>query len=440
MSSTLTRITVIGKHRHLDLRVPSDEPLASLVPRIRELIIAGTEEQGHRATPTVLTTAVGDVLDGAQTLSAATVKDGARLYLREEGAVPPAPEVYDVASFAAEATDSSPGLWSGPLRSGGLAAVAAILLAGSAGASVLMQGPDGGPTGILLAAGMMVVGAAYGRFRSAAVGLPPVVAGWLVAVAGAFAAPYFPPAATILAATVTALVAAGVACRMHVSFFTPASLLAGLGCLWGLVRALTGHDALAAGITGIAAVLVLGLGPRLATIVAGLDRLDDEQRQGGPPSERRSVLEAFHCAHRTLSGYSILAAAVISAAAVVVCLERDRPVWALLLASSLLGALVFRGFPLPLYLQRAAVYVLAGAGLCAAAVVLAAQLHLTAILAVPAVVGALIFAAAGASVRQQTGARLRLLAQRAEAVCVLATIPLALGLSGAYEELGRAFG
>lgn len=440
MSSALTRITVIGNHRHLDLRLPSDEPLASLVPRIRELLLDGMEDQRNGGTSTVLTTAVGTVLEGAQTLSTASVKDGTRLYLREEGALPPAPEVYDVASFTAESTDNAPSLWSGRLRSGGLAAVAAVLLGGSAGASVLMQGRDGGPTGILLAAALMVIGAVYGRFRAPAVGLPTVAAGWLTAVAGAGAAPYFPPAATILAATVVALVAAGVAARTHVPFFTAAGLLAGLGCLWILVQVFTGHGPLAAGITGIAAVLALGLGPRLATIAAGLDRIDDEQRQGGPAPVRRTVLESFHAAHGTLSGWTIVAAAVGSAAATAVCFERDRPVWALLLAATLLGAVVFRGFPLPLFRQRAGIYLLAGSGLCAASVVVAGHLHQTAVLTVPALAGVLVLVAAGSTVRQQTGARLRLLAQRAEVACVLATIPLALGLSGAYEQLSRTFG
>ena len=439
MSSNLTRITVIGEHRHLDLRLPSDEPLASLVPRIRDLLTAGTDAQ-RRGAPTVLTTAVGTVLDDAHTLSTAAVEDGARLYLRGEDAVPPAPEVYDVASFTADATDSSPGLWSGRLRSGGLAAAASVLLAGSAGAAVLMQGADGGPAGILLAAGLLVIGAVYGRFRGAVLGLPPVVAGWLVAVAGAFAVPSFPPAATILAATVAALMAAGIACRAHVPFITAAGLLAGLGFLWMLIHVLTGHGALAAGITGIAGLFALGVGPRLATSVAGLDRLDDEQRQRGIPSARRSVLEAFHAAHGTLSGYSLVAAAVISAAAVALCLERERPAWALLLSASLLAALVFRAFPLPLFRQRLGIHVLAGAGLCAASVVVAAQLNQPAVFTLPAALGAMVLAAAGASVRQQTGAHLRVLAQRAEMVCVLATVPLVLGLSGAYEQLGRTFG
>lgn len=438
MSTTLTRITVIGTHRHLDLRVPSDEPLASLVPRIRELINAGRD--GKAGGPTVLTTAVGMVLDDAQTLSTADVKDGARLYLRDADTVPPAPEAYDVASFTAESTDAAARLWSGPLRRGGLAAVAALLLAGSAGASVLMQGPDGGPTGMLLAAALMVAGAAYGHFRSAAVGLSAIAAGCIVATAAAFAAPYFPPAATILAAGVIALAAAGIACRTYVPFFTSAALLAGLGSLWILTRLLTGQDSLAAGITGVGAVLALGAGPRLATIVAGLDKFDDEQRQSGFPSPRRPVLEAFHSAHGTLSGYSLVAAGIGSAAAVAVCLERDRMVWAVLLAVTLLGAVAFRGFPLPLFRQRLGIYVLAGAGFCAAAAVVAGQLNQTSVFALPAACGALMLATADANVRKETGARLRLLAQRAEMACVLATVPLVIGLSGAFEQLGRTFG
>jgi hypothetical protein len=173
--------------------------------------------------------------------------------------------------------------------------------------------------------------------------------------------------------------------------------------------------------------------------LAGLNGLDDDQRQGVRPNRQRTV-DAFHRAHRTLTGCSLASALGASFAAVVVSLAWDRAEWSLPLAAALLGSVVFRGLSLPLFWQRGGVYALAAGGLMGIAVVVSVQLQQPAYLLIAGAVGVLVLAAAQGAVREQAGARLRLLAKRMETVCVLATIPLALGLSGAYEQLGRTFG
>ncbi len=440
MSNALTRITVIADHRHLDLRVPSDEPVASLLPQIRALVFDGVEDVRDSSSPTVLTTAVGVVVEASQSLRAAAVPDGARLYLRDQGAVPPSPEVYDVASFAAESTDHSPMLWTGPLRAPGLAAVAGLLIAGSGSAAVLQQHSSVRLMfGLSLVAALLLAGALLGRFRSMPGGVSVFTAGWIVGIAVALTAGNYPPGPIMLAVTIVALAAAAFGTRQHVPFAAAAGLLGVFGTVWWAVQQSTRDAALGAAVTGIAAVLTLGIAPRLATVLAGLNGLDDDQRQGVRPHRQRT-LDAFHSAHRTLAGWSLVSALAASVAAVVVCLAWDRAVWSLLLAGALLGSVVFRGLSLPVFWQRVAVYGLAAAGLVGVTAVVSIRLHQPAYLLIAGAVGALILVAAQGAVREQAGARLRLLATRTEAVCVLATIPLALGLSGTYEQLGRTFG
>lgn len=121
MSMALSRVTVIAAHRHLDVRLPSDEPLASLMPQILSLMNEPSARTSAGATTallttSVLTTSVGITLESSLTLRQAGIPDGSMLYLREERDVPAAPDVYDVPSFAAESTERLPALWAGPLR------------------------------------------------------------------------------------------------------------------------------------------------------------------------------------------------------------------------------------------------------------------------------------------------------------------------------------
>ena len=254
MTNALTRITVIADHRHLDLRVPSDEPVASLLPQIRGLVFDGVDDARDQTGPTVLTTEVGVVIEAAQTLRASAVPDGARLYLRDQGAIPPSPEVYDVASFAAESTDHSPWLWSGSLRAPGLAAVAGLLLAGGGSAAVLQAESSRLVFGLSLAGALMLAGALLSRFRSMPAGVSVLAAGWMVAVPVALTSGEVPPEFLMLAGTVAALAAAGFGTRQHVPFFAAAGLLGALGALWWAVQQGTGDTALAAAVTGITAI------------------------------------------------------------------------------------------------------------------------------------------------------------------------------------------
>ena len=104
------------------------------------------------------------------------------------------------------------------------------------------------------------------------------------------------------------------------------------------------------------------------------------------------------------------------AAAAVTATAADRPVWAALLPLALLGALTFRGLSLPLLAQRAGVYVAAAAGFLASVIVLARAAEQPFLLAGAAGMGVLVLAASAARVRDQTAARLRVVAARMNSV------------------------
>lgn len=449
MSTSLSRITIIGQHRHLDVRLPSDEPVATLLPQLLQLMgdgnspRAGTKRSSGPPQPaasTVLTTSTGTTLETSLSLRQAGITDGTLLYLREEVSVPPAPEVYDVASFAADTTERAPALWAGRLRTTGLASVGGILLAGSAISMVMLLGGRDPGAGAAVASALLLAGTGLGRWRSVPAGLALILAGLATAAAVALTLGSLAQSAVFFAPAVIAGLAAGaVATRKYVPFLASAGLLTALCGIWTVMGWSTGDLPLAAGTTGIAAIFAVGVAPRLATVLTGLSALDDDQRQGKRIS-RTSTLDAVRAAHSTLTGWTLAASVMAGLSAVVTATAADRPAWATALAVSLLGALTLRGLSLPLLSQRAGLYV-AAAGSCVGVAVALAQAFQQPWLVGGA--GAVALAALFASVvrvREQTAARLRVTASRLELLCVLATIPLVLGLSGTYTQLGQTFG
>ena len=230
MSMALSRVTIIAAHRHLDVRLPSDEPIASLMPQILSLMMnepTSTRTVTGASTAilmsSVLTTSVGITLESSLTLRQAGISDGSMLYLRDERDVPAAPDVYDVPSFAAESTERLPALWAGQLRTVGLATVAGLLMA-AAGSSfvVLLRGAgnrDAAMIGIAIAAALMLLGATAGRVRSVPGGLALVAAGLATAGSTAFMVSPFATGALLLsAALVLAVVASGMATGKYIPF------------------------------------------------------------------------------------------------------------------------------------------------------------------------------------------------------------------------------
>ncbi|MFK0004256.1 EsaB/YukD family protein [Paenarthrobacter sp. NPDC090522] len=451
MSTALSRVTVMAAHRHLDLRLPSDEPIATLLPQIITMMAdPGDGESQHSpgslqvVTTSVLTTSLGSTLESSGSLREAGIQDGSVLYLRDERDVPAAPDVYDVPSFAAESLERMQALWKGRLRTVGLSAVSALLLAAAASSFVLLLRSIGNSTaaltGIAIAAALMVAGAVLGRTRSTPGGLSLLTAGLATAAAtSSIVVPFATGSLLFAAALVLAMATGALATGKYTPLLSSAGLLLGLGGLWAVLGLVTRDQPLSAGIVGILAIFALGIAPRLATVLTGLGALDDDQRQGKRIT-RNTTLDAIHAAHATLTGWTLTAAVVAGTAALVVATARDRSVWAVLLSVSLLGALTLRGLALPLFAQRAGVYLAAAGGCWGTTYVLAVAAKQPFVLAAAAAVALLVLLASMLTVREQTAASLRVVASRLELICILAAVPLVLGLSGAYTQLGHTFG
>ncbi|WP_319053882.1 EsaB/YukD family protein, partial [Streptomyces europaeiscabiei] len=127
--TALSRVTLVGERRRVDLVLPSREPVGLLLPEIMRLLddrVGGRPELRH------LVTADGSALSHDSTLESAGVPDGAVLRLVRAEDAPSAPVVHDVTDEAAEDLDARGWRWRPATRRGtaGLATVGWALAAG----------------------------------------------------------------------------------------------------------------------------------------------------------------------------------------------------------------------------------------------------------------------------------------------------------------------
>jgi hypothetical protein len=206
---------------------------------------------------------------------------------------------------------------------------------------------------------------------------------------------------------------------------------------WAALQGAGATSAQAGGTVAVAGLLVLGLLPQVAVLVSGLARLDDRVVEGRvlPVGRAEAVLDS---AHRTLLWGAVAAAVVIGAGGAATA---GGGVWGVLLAVVLGLAVLLRARTFPLTLARTAC-------LLAGAVVLGAVLLLwLAAGGLPVAVGAVLLAVAVLALLalaveppEHVRARARVLADRVEALLVLATLPLLVGLFGVYDSLLDVFG
>ncbi|GIH09708.1 type VII secretion integral membrane protein EccD [Rhizocola hellebori] len=135
----LSRITLVAPRTRIDLALPSDVPLADLLPTL--LHYAGGEEAGDGAAAGwALSRLGGMALDSSRTPFQLEVRDGELLYLRPHGGEAPMLLFDDVVDAVATATNDRPGRWVPAMtRLFGLTLGAVALLGGAA--VLLFSGP-----------------------------------------------------------------------------------------------------------------------------------------------------------------------------------------------------------------------------------------------------------------------------------------------------------
>lgn len=441
MANAFTRVTLVGARRHIDLLLPSHQPVGALMPQVLDLLDDAPQLD---VAAKQLVTPDGTALDASASLSQSAVADGTALLLCSESDVPPAAIVYDVTDLVVDQTEEVTGRWTTRYRdiaAGGFAALGLW-----AGVSILLSSyaPDSA-WWILVVGGLVLtgIGAALGRPpRTSAVGPALLAAGWVLGLAGILEYQSTPAITGLLVAALSILnlLGIGAVSERPRALFAGAATLGAATAIWVAAALISGSPSGTAALAGIASILLLGLLPKLALSVSGLATLDD-QRAKGDTLRRTDALSAVHAAHRSLSLGTVIAAASIALALALLGTDTSTQVWTLPLLLALTLATFLRARSFPLALERVALYVASSVGLAAMAV---GALRFLADSPWLVGVGALLVAVVALLVltlqpADHTAARFRLLANRTESIAILASIPLAAGMFGIFAQLLESF-
>lgn len=167
----LTRVTLWGARRRVDLVLPSESSVATLLPDITRVLHEPTAASPRSFA---LTLADGTVLGLEQSLRSAQVRDGAVIRVSPLSVAPPPAVVRDVTDEVADDLASRRGRWGrGPLRlTASVVAVLAFVIA-----SFLVRDTAPGAAGAVL----FVVGVGLGVLASRPAGVTLVVSGGVAA-------------------------------------------------------------------------------------------------------------------------------------------------------------------------------------------------------------------------------------------------------------------
>ncbi|KOV51146.1 secretion protein snm4 [Streptomyces sp. AS58] len=280
----LCRLTVRTPHSSLDLVVPSDVPVADLLPAVLRHAGPDTEEHGLEHAGWVLQTLGGKPLEGEGTLTSSNVNDGEVLYLRPRTDQLPEVRLDDLVDGIADSMRDRLHTW-GPRSSRmllraltGFAVCAGLLILASPGLTSSTRVTALAVTAALLLAAAATAGRAADDAASAA-------------VLGSFA----PPCIALAGALVTgsaggrgdealgaALLAAGAAgagsaalalalVGVHTPFFSALILAALAGTSTGVLMAFAGlHLEEAALVIASIGAMVSPFVPSLAFKLAGM--------------------------------------------------------------------------------------------------------------------------------------------------------------------------
>lgn len=440
MATPLTRVTVSGGSKNVELLLPADQPVASLLPRVTDILGDPTLHESG-SSRTVLNRMGGPALSERSTLRDEGVVDGSWLYLTSTEDALPEPVVFDVSDVVEDEMPHLPherrdGVLSGALGATALAIAFWVLLDWR---HELLT-----PATIVAVAGSLVAAAALpSRQRGKSVALSV----FALAAAGYYLWTSHLTGWRTLA--VAAVVVGGVQVAHELSrrSYRGAGLVAGSGALvaamWVLALRFATTEQAAGVCMGVLSLLLLGLAPRAALGLAGLNSLDDA-RSRGATVRRESVLTVLRTAHRLLGGTLLwLAGSVFVAAFVTARSPGTTWRWDLPLLALWGLVLLLRARHFPLASQRG-VLTVAGIGVLAlTGRAVATSTHTPIVevaVCVALVAGALaLFTASEVKPAAHVAARARIIADRVESIAAIAMMPLLVGHFGVYSALARTF-
>lgn len=441
--TSLSRVTLVGERRRIDMLLPADEPVGELLPDILDLL---DDRAAERPLLRRLVTARGEVLAQDDTLASARIADGAVLRLVREQETPAAPVVHDVSDETAEDLDVRAWRWGDRTRAWA-AGTAAVLLALTA--AFAARGWLGQQDVRLPLAAVAVLAAGTGALVARLGGREPGTA--LIALGGALGlfagwtatgAADARLAALGLAAVVT-LVLLGTATPVGRGGYVGAAAVVVVVGGWELGWLLSGGYRLGAAL-GTASVLALGFLPRLALMSAGLTRLDD-RRVAETSVSRHRVDVALAATHRGLA-LATVAVAASAAGGGWLAADRSNP-WSVTAVALLAVVLFSRARAYPLAVEVVALQA-AGAVLVVRLLVLWATADggtgggtggVAAPLAVLCALPLWPLAVLVARPPDHVRVRLRRIMNFVESVGVVVLIPVAIGAFGVYGRLLDTF-
>lgn len=445
--TALSRVTLVGERRRVDLVLPSHEPVGVLLPEIMRLL---DDRVGERPEARYLVTPDGSALAHDSTLESAGVADGAVLRLVRLEEAPSAPVVHDVSDEVADDLAVRGWRWRPAVRRV-VAASATVFWALAAGwlARGHFELSTVAGSLVLVAVVCALAGALFGRLRRTGLAATSLVTSGALGVLGTWTAAdaHYWSGALRLAAVTGAVVVPLLLSRWCTPLGRGALIgvgsLAGCLLLWEVAIALQDGAGTAAQQTRVGALLagvcvvLLGVLPRLAMTASGLTGLDD-RRTGGASVSRYEVGSALAATHRGLVLASLTLG--LSAAAGGVLVLRTVTAWTVPLGVVLLLVLALRARAFPLTAE--AVVLLAASAVVLLRLVTVWIEHSAtasgpvALLAALAVVPLVVLAVEPA---EHVRVRLRKLGDVLESAAVIALLPLVIGVFGVYGRLLATF-
>ncbi|MFJ9542616.1 type VII secretion integral membrane protein EccD [Streptomyces sp. NPDC101225] len=444
--TALTRITLVGERRRIDLVLPSREPVGVLLPEIMRLL---DDRVGARPELRHLVTADGSALAADSTMESAGVPDGAVLRLVRVEDAPSAPVVHDISDEVTDDLDVRAWRWRPAARRmvAGLSTVIWALAAGVLARGGFALSAVAG--GLVAVAGVCAVaGVLCGRMHKRG------MATTLIATAGVLGALGAWTAADAYewsgAARLAGVAGAGAVALMLAGWCTPlgrgaligAGALGGCLVLWEAVIALQGgaetatEQARAGALVAVVCLVLLGVLPRLALMASGMTGLDD-RRTGGVSVSRYDVGTALAATHRGLALASVVLAASAAGAGVLVL--HAVSVWTVLLGIAVAVVLALRARAFPLTAEVVVLLLAAGVVAVRLVVVWLGQAPAAGPVAVLALLAVVPLVVLGVEPAEHVRVRLRRVGDVLESVAVIALFPLVIGVFGVYGRLLGTF-
>jgi type VII secretion integral membrane protein EccD len=431
-----SRVTVVGSRRRLDVTLPSTVPVADLIWDLVEML---AESDGGLPASWALIRVGGQALDPERPLSEQGVVQGTMLFLRDATRQDPPPAIDDYAVELAIAVDAQGGRWTAAAAPPMLAWAAAACSA-AAGVALLLAG-DPGSQALIGVAGALIAAAAgwviSQRFlRRSTGGLIAMSAIPLWAAAGAGLAGLAGASSTsILAASLgssgigaaIAIVVAGEIVLLPAAGIITITLLPAL--VLGVCALVGAGPVPAAALLCPIALGSLALPGRLAVRLAGVDR------------GQTAAVSARARRGRRLHGSMLVGIAlVLIASSAILAASGGWFAWGLVGATAIGAVAKARHFRF-----TAEVAPLLAAGLVGLVLLEYPLIGALAIgpkgiggAAALLVVDALVLALTGIAVRRwDLSPQLRRQLGRLELIATAATLPLAVGVLGAYSAVAR---